>query len=298
MTRPNLCQSDISEQLSNMSLVESTKALDEVSPISSDGSACKRFRPRVSDTRPSHLFPAGVSFLDPLLYLRVSKVSQIPSKSLPVDSTTPLTLDEILAADRERTRILTDFRPEIVNRKKAKLPLPDTPRIPSSVYKYCKEHGVKFTTLSLKKSYRSLVFRRSEDPWSAFIEENNLEHYRLCHAVYFGTSSGGRVVCLVPHLKEGKVEPEFLSTVLGQSIVRVSLSTIQKDLNLPTFVVPPFSTSPVEATLIDSTLVDQVSTDCVFELGSTAIRIRPCELLKLAKKNDWKIIPNLNLPPQ
>jgi hypothetical protein len=136
----------------------------------------------------------------------------------------------------------------------------------------------------------------------------------MCHALYFGlifASEDGipqeeeRVVVIVPHISRtrGETDVEKIRTALhASSVRRISLTHMEKELGFPTFVCPPFGhefapkihkSERKFRTVIDSSLVVPGKTDCVFDLGMVAIRIRPSELNRLATTLSWTVEPNL-----
>ena len=298
MVGQNQVKADISDELACMSLDASTFVTDEISPMSSVDDVIKRARSADFGTA-SQLFASGrINLLDPLLYMRIRSGAalEIPK---PVFAPVAPTLAEIIAADRERTRLLTDFKPSVRKAEKRKevSSSASVPRLPVCVFKYCQMHGIKYTVLSLKRSFRSVVFNKKSNPWESFIELNMLAHYRLCHSVYFGASEGSRVVCLVPHSDTDRIDPNRLSQLMGGvTVERISLTMVEKELRLPTFVVPPFQIREpgiITTTFIDASLTVEATTDCIFELGNVALRIRSTEMKRIAEMLQWNVVVDL-----
>ena len=319
---------DVTVRMANLKLDDFPPGDGEISPISDGGKDSKRSKPN-SQIASRYLAKAG-GIMDPLLYLRVNPSS---ASTTPTDagSSTPSTvypsLDEILEAGYENSKLLVESthqprRPKQVHQRQPSTQAPARPaaKLPIAVFRFCQIHQVKFIPISVSRTYRSIAFSNGRgksvpadfDPWELYTEHNSLSHYRLCHSLYFSFTDAdgieGRLVVIVPHTPKrvGQTDVEKLSAVLGMEIKRVSLTGVEKELGFPTFVCPPFghefapkihATAMEErkriVTVIDSSLIVEAKTDCVFDLGIVALRIRPAELGRLAKELGWTVIDQL-----
>lgn len=329
----NGVNADIAEEFSKLSLEDSTVCEGDASPMSPCKGFVKKVRHEDCSLTVPHLFRSDITLLNPLLYLRVGRNisdSRLVAHSSETESKSIPTLEEIIAANSERDRLLTGFGPpaNAPNRKQKQLAenssaecLKETKRInsklPVAVFRFCQANAVKYLTINLKRSYRSIAFSYGRgkgpapagfDPWQSFITDNHLDHYRLCHSVYFKwrdplSGEEGRLVCLVAHSRS-KLNTSALSERLSLEVTRMSLTSVEKELGFPTFMCPPFGfefapkmhqgAAPADVrTLIDAALTVEASTDCIFELGMVALRIRPAELNRLARKLKWTVVPDL-----
>lgn len=311
---------DVTSTLDNLRVTKSAQSDGDVSPMSDADSGSKRLK--IREAIPTRLFAATGRIFDPLLYLRVARPAQLPT-AVPAPDFEPPSLDEILAVGREKARLLVEAPSHRVkpvhprSQSKSEPPAPPGPKLPVSVYRYCQANQVRFITIPVKRTFRSITFghsrTRSEvDPWTEYMDLNSFSHYRLCHALYLGltslTGEESRVVVIVPHRSKKESQTDFskIESVLGGTVRRISLTHMEKELGFPTFVCPPFGHEfapklhavPEESrlkffTVIDSSLVVEASTDCVFDLGIVALRMRPSELLRLSGCQSWSVIENL-----
>lgn len=316
----------ITNDLGSLRITRDSDLEDDLSPISDPGCAEKRVK---TGSNPiSRYRTATGTILDPLLFLRVNhQFSDSISDSTVARSPDPPSLDEIFSEGRSKnpasgqaTRQKKHARDNGVRSKESKVRVPQAQplRLPLAVFRFCQDNQVKYTPISISKTFRSIAFSRSReasecDPWDRFIDANSLSHYRMCHAVYFGfrrEGEEGRVVAVVPHhsRKSALVDMENLSRELGYEVFKISLSQMEKELGFPTFVCPPFGhefapkmhasdRKPRFLTAIDQSLVlSESMTDCVFELGSVGLRLRPGELRRLAANFNWRVIDQLVRP--
>ena len=211
--------------------------------------------------------------MDPLTYLRASSMT--------------CTMEPILA--------LT----EAAERKKAELlisTIREQPKLPAPLYKFCIAHQLPYRVFSLQRSFRSLKFDTAcTDPWADFLNLNGIDQSALVHVLYFATSTG-RLVALVPHHSErGKID----QSLLPGNTVQVKLAVMQKELNLPTFVCPPFAHQALAKDkelgtieyVVDASVLEKAQ--CVFDLGSIALRIAGSDLSRL---QNFSVIQNLWKP--
>ena len=317
--------SEVTQRLEGMRI---NSEENEISPMSDSGRFNKRVRAEPGSV--SKYFSKSGTIFDPLLYLRVqSDDSSVPN---PLDSvtTTPSTpsLESIFDKDNSKAGLLIKVQNNVPRVKSAhprtstnsgNAPLRDAPKLPVAVFRFCQENEAKVLAVPLSRTYRSIVFSKnresmnSDDPWEIYTIKNKISHYRLCHALYFSskdrlTGDEGRVVVIVPHTSKtsGETDVELLSNLLGMEIKRASLTQVEKELGFPTFVCPPFGheLSPKQysasessklrfKTVIDSSLTREAKTDCVFDLGIVAMRIRPSELKRLAANRDWIVVDKI-----
>lgn len=333
MRIPDNIVDEVTDTLEKLRLDQSTNTNRDISPISDRGRDSKRCKGMPGAAK--RYFASSGSILDPLLYLRAPKttVDQLESEtraSTPCDKVP--SLDEILAAGREQSRLLVNptgsaIRPKAIHprqltSKHTDQPCKQAPKLPVAVFRFCHEHEVHYVTIALNRTYRSIAFSHGRgkpvpaefNPWETYIERNRLSHYRLCHAMLYScrdVSSGEqrRLVVIVPHSpkKTSQIDVKKISETLGNvEVRRLSLSQVEKELGFPTFVCPPFGNefSPklhavlaserIEfQTIIDASLILPAKTDCVFDLGIVALRLRTSELGRLAEKFQWTAIHNL-----
>ena len=312
---------DVTHDLDRLRVSSPVDRGDDVSPMSDSESSSKRSKTR--DDLPSRYFSTAGRIWDPLLYLRVGR-SVETSVALTERPYEPPTLDEILAAGREKAKVLVERPVQRIKtthprgQSKAEPPAPPGPKLPVSVYRYCQKYDVRYITIPVKRTFRSITFGHSRsrtdvDPWTEYMDLNSFSHYRLCHALYFGLTVDSvphesRVVVIVPHRskKESQTDILKLEAALGGKVRKISLTQMEKELGFPTFVCPPFghefapklhSQSEEKRllffTVIDSSLVVEASTDCIFDLGIVALRLRPSELNRLSASQSWTVIERL-----
>lgn len=329
MSQDQRAVQSLTDDLAHLSLsvadtAEDSFAVDNL--ISPTDNSIKRHR--LLDPSGRHQI-GSASFFDPLLYMRV-----LPSVINSIEAAEPIspkadnipTLDAILAAGREQTKLLVETvsvkqrdrtpkqkQPRPTNLKSS-VPTSNVPKLPVAVYRFCQENSVKHVPLPISKSYRSIAFRKSPEgptPWTEYIRSNVLEHYRICHSLMFKTvqpdGAEGRLLVIVPHSEDARVDAKFLEAKLGLSeVTRMSLTSIEKEFGFPTFVCPPFghefspkthalppSERKIFTTVIDSSLAIPARRDCVFDLGVVALKLTPAELLRLSQKLNWIVIEGL-----
>jgi hypothetical protein len=323
MTSPGDLFAEVSRRLDQMRIDSSP---DEVSPMS-DNESRKKQRPETMSVC-NYLCKSGTIF-DPLLYLRVqndeSKIDDTPV--LADESIQTPSLDAILEMGHGKAGLMIQTgnsiaRPKPVHPRPPSsssiAPLKESPKLPIAVFRFIQSNDSKVIALPLSRTYRSIAFSKNRDrasdtdPWEVYIRENNVSHYRLCHSLYFSykdlvSGEEGRLIVIVPHTsrKTGETDVEFLSGKLGLAIRRASLSQVERELGFPTFVCPPFGhkfspkqySSPEAKlrfkTVIDSGLTKEAKTDCVFDLGIVAMRVRPGELKRLAVSLNWEVLDNI-----
>lgn len=319
---------EVTRNLADLNLEEESEISSARIDLEVD-SAEQEKRTRTLSYKGSKYLSGASCLFDPLLYLRANHSSDA-ALSFPVAaneiSSAPPGLDEILSMTRNT--LLVEPIP-LPRPKKAARPLDElknepvsrnAPMIPVAVYRFCQKFYVSYVSMEISRTFRSITFARSRsvddksDPWDQYLDLNSLRHYRMCHALYFGLISAGqdgipqeeeRVVVIVPHISRtrGETDIEKIRTALhASSVRRISLTQMKKELGFPTFVCPPFGhefalkihkSERKFRTVIDSSLVVPGKTDCVFDLGMVAIRIRPSELDRLATTLSWTIEPNL-----
>lgn len=331
MRIPDNILDEVTDSLEKIRLDRSTQTNGDISPMSDRGIDSKRCKGMPA----KRYFASSGSILDPLLYLRAPKatVQQLESdtrSSTPFDEVP--SLDEILAAGREQSRLLVNptgsgIRPKAIHpRQLPSKPTDQTcvqaPKLPVAVFRFCQEHEVHYVTIALNRTYRSIAFSHGRgkpvpadfNPWETYIERNRLTHNRLCHAMLYScrdVSSGEqrRLVVIVPHSpkKISQIDVTKIYEILGNvEVKRLSLSQVEKELGFPTFVFPPFghefspklhaipASERIEfQTIIDASLIVPTKTDCVFDLGIVALRLRTSELRRLAEKFQWTAFQNL-----
>ena len=307
--------------------LEGLRISDEKVEESEDASVTKRSRTSVV-TQPSLLSRSG-TFFDPLLYLRVkhadtkeefTKPDSISSASIP-------SLDQLLLYGREQANLLVEpiVRPRKQKNPPASVPVNNpvleskpAPKLPVAVYRFCQLHNVRYFALGVRKTYRSIAFRRrpkdqavNADPWEEYIDENRVGHYRLCHAVMLQEEGNmdNKIVVILPHSgKQREINLVALQSTLNVStpLKRMSLTALEKEFGFLTFVCPPFghefapkihndSMSKKFSTVIDSRLVDEGTADCFFDLGIVGIIVRPAELARLGRTLSWTVVPESDL---
>ena len=272
------------------------------------------------------------TFFDPLLYLRVNRGSDSSdAQSAPSAlSRAPPSLEELLQYGRDKAGLLVE--PVVRPRKQKqphetfadKLVVPSSksaPKLPVAVYRFCQKHDLRYFALEVRKTYRSIAFRRRPkgepnptDPWEEYIDVNRIGHYRLCHAVMLQEeeNSDHKIVVILPHSgKVREINLSSLQSILGTpSLKRMSLTALEKEFGFPIFVCPPFgleyapklhSNDPAAistkkfSTVIDSRLVDKGTTDCFFDLGIVGIIVRPSELSRLGTSLGWTVVTSEQL---
>ena len=211
--------------------------------------------------------------MDPLTYLRASSMKPQLESILSLTET----------AERKKAELLISTSRE-------------QPKLPAPLYKFCVSHQLPYRVFSLQRSFRSLKFDKScTDPWADFLSFNGIESSSLVHVLYFATT-GGRLVALVPHhIERGQID----QSLLPGNTVQVKLAAMQKELNLPTFVCPPFSHQALAKDkdighvdyVVDASVLELAQ--CVFDLGSIALRISGVDLNKIATNQNWTVINNL-----
>ena len=275
-----------------------------------------------------YLSGAGCLF-DPLLYLRANDSSgtvsesqkgivEIPEAPPGLDELLSMARNDLLVEPMRLPRPAKSVRPR--DQSKHHQVTHSSPKLPVAVFRFCQKYDVNYVSMKISRTFRSITFARSRsaddesDPWEQYLDLNSLRHYRLCHALYYGARMGAedgdaqeeeRVVVIVPHTSRtrGETDVEKLTAALhASSVRRISLTHMEKELGFPTFVCPPFGhefapkihkSERKFRTVIDSSLVVPGRTDCVFDLGMVAIRIRPAELSRLASSLSWTVEPNL-----
>jgi hypothetical protein len=318
MTVTNDPLPDLTLELSELQI---SSDLLEIAPEESSELFVKRSRANI--TADSSLLSRSGTFFDPLLYLRVKKgeTPQAPNEDIG-NRPVPPSLDEILKVGKERSYLLVEpiVRPlKQKNRQESnsdKMVVPaskPSPKLPVAVYRFCQEHSMRYFALGVRKTYRSIAFRRkpsnqaeSSDPWEEYTDVNRIGHYRLCHAVMLQEEGNldNKIVVITPHSgKHREINLESLKSILNSSssLKRMSLTSLEKEFGFPTFVCPPFgheyapkihndSMSKKFSTVIDSRLVDEGTTDCFFDLGIVGIIVRPAELARLSRTLAWTVV--------
>jgi hypothetical protein len=314
---------DVTRRLDALTIVKKpSKDLSETSGCDLEESSEKR--PRSTNEGVTTYLQGSRTIFDPLLFLRASRPpylklngntepAETPSMSVPsfeeivAKSKSELLIEPICAVKREKTsRPRESTRPDH--------PKSHAPKLPVAVYRFCQQHEVKYSTIKISRTYRSIAFARNRpsgeksDPWELYMDLNRLNSFRLCHGLYFGYTSHPdeeehRLIVIVPHTS-GETDVEKLKQTLNvSSIRRISLTHMEKELGFPTFVCPPFGHEYAPkmhrnelmkkfTTVIDTSLLSE-STDCVFDLGIVAMRLSVSELVRLQISQHWRVVSNI-----
>ena len=318
--------SDITTRLEELKISEDpSEELKDVHQISVGKKS------RTENSLPGSVIAGRSTFFDPLLYLRVKSTASCGTIPTSAENGTsePPSLDQLLRFGQDNAGLLVEpivrprkqkTPPESVVHKPVPLESKPVPKLPVAVYRFCQQHNVRYFALGVRKTFRSIAFRRrpkdqgcnNSDPWEDYIDENRVGHYRLCHAVMLQEEGNcdNKIVVILPHSvgKQREINLASLQSILNLSVPlkRMSLTALEKELGFPTFVCPPFghefapkihsdSMSKKFSTVIDARIVDEGTTDCFFDLGIVGIIVRPAELARLGRTFGWTVVPETDL---